>query len=37
MYLETYLPHNFPAQQWRALKDLDSAVPTGAAEGMGSF
>lgn len=37
MYLEKYLPRNFLAQQWRASKDLDSAVPTGAAGGMGSF
>ena len=37
MYLETYVPHNFLAQQWRASKDSDFAGPTGAAGGTGSF
>lgn len=31
------LPHNFLAQLWRALKDSDFGVPTGATGGTGSF
>lgn len=34
---EMYLPRNFLAQLWRAVKDSDFAVPTGAAGGRGSF
>lgn len=37
MFSETYLPRSFLEQQWHALKDSDSAVPTGAAGGKGSF
>lgn len=31
------LPRNFLAQRWRVWRDSDSAGPTGAAGGTGSF
>lgn len=34
---EVDLPHNFLAQLWRASKDSDFAVPTGATGDTGSF
>lgn len=37
MHLEVGLPHSSLVQRWRASKDSDFAVPTGAAGGTGSF